>query len=152
MTSVTISRIDPAQARDLIRELDRYQEALYPPASNHLESEAQLSLSHVAMFGCRADSGGIIAIGAVKLMTDYGEIKRMYVPPAHRGKGLAKMIMAALESHIREEGRQLSRLETGIHQHEAINLYEKSGYTRCPPFGDYAADPLSVFMEKRLGM
>jgi hypothetical protein len=42
------------------------------------------------------------------------------------------------------------RLETGIYQLEAIGLYERCGFQRIPPFGDYKADPLSVFFEKRL--
>jgi putative acetyltransferase len=42
------------------------------------------------------------------------------------------------------------RLETGIHQPEALALYERAGFVRSPPFGDYREDPLSVFMEKRL--
>ncbi len=42
------------------------------------------------------------------------------------------------------------KLETGIHQPEAIGLYERFGFVRCEPFGDYAPDPLSLFMEKPL--
>jgi putative acetyltransferase len=42
------------------------------------------------------------------------------------------------------------KLETGIHQPEAIALYERFGFVRCGPFGDYQPDPLSVFMDKRL--
>jgi len=44
-----------------------------------------------------------------------------------------------------------ARLETGIHQHEAIDLYQKLGYSKIAPFGDYTEDPLSVFMEKKIG-
>jgi putative acetyltransferase len=44
-----------------------------------------------------------------------------------------------------------ARLETGIHQHEAIDLYKKLGYLEIASFGDYTEDPLSVFMEKKIG-
>ena len=48
------------------------------------------------------------------------------------------------------EERARYLLETGIHQPEAIGLYEGFGFERCGPFGEYGPDPLSVFMEKRL--
>jgi len=53
-----------------------------------------------------------------------------------------------LEREASKAGCTLLRLETGIHQIEAIGLYERSGYRRCGPFADYADDPLSVFMQK----
>lgn len=144
-----VRRIDPAEAMDLIRELDAYQESLYPPESNHLESVDQLRRTNVEMFACERD-GEIVAIGAVKLMDTYGEVKRVYVPPRHRGKGLAKAIMVRIEAEIRNRGLPWARLETGIHQAEAIGLYERLGYVRRGPFGGYREDPLSVFMEKDL--
>jgi putative acetyltransferase len=94
-----------------------------------------------------------VACGAVKLLDDdgrYGEIKRLYVLPAQRGKGLARMIMATLEDALRREGYPLARLETGVAQPEALGLYRALGYVERTPFGAYRPDPLSVFMEKRL--
>jgi putative acetyltransferase len=103
----------------------------------------------------------LMAIAAVRLVrvspitadrpTSYGEIKRLYVPPAHRGKGLAKALIVRLETELRDRQIRWAKLETGIAQPEAIALYERLGYHRCAPFGDYTADPLSVFMEKDLG-
>jgi putative acetyltransferase len=58
--------------------------------------------------------------------------------------------MEALENHLVEQARPYARLETGIHQPEAIGLYQKLGYYRINPFGDYQEDPLSIFMEKKL--
>jgi len=55
-----------------------------------------------------------------------------------------------LEAYAREHDIYLLRLETGIHQNEAINLYEKMGYRSIAPFGDYHEDPLSRFLEKRI--
>jgi putative acetyltransferase len=57
--------------------------------------------------------------------------------------------MDYLEARLREQGIELLRLETGIHQPEAIGLYRKLGYRERGPFGAYRVDPLSVFMEKR---
>ena len=58
--------------------------------------------------------------------------------------------MDGLESSLLAHGIGLARLETGVHQPEALSLYERRGYVRIPPFGDYPNDPLSVFFEKRL--
>ena len=80
----------------------------------------------------------------------YGEIKRVFVLPEHRGKGLARAIMATLESLLRREGTALARLETGVAQPEALGLYRSLGYRERAPFGTYRPDPLSVFMEKVL--
>jgi putative acetyltransferase len=78
-------------------------------------------------------------------------VKRVYVSPAARGRGLAKKIMARLEDEARAAGMTIARLETGIYQPAALGLYRALGYADCGPFGDYPADdPMSVFMEKRL--
>lgn len=58
--------------------------------------------------------------------------------------------MAQLESRARDVGCKLIKLETGPYQHEALALYESMGYERLGAFGDYANDPLSVFMQKHI--
>ena len=79
-----------------------------------------------------------------------GELKRMYVSPTQRGRGVAKNVIAFLEQEAVHRGCTLLMLETGIHQAEALGLYERSGYARREPYGDYPNDPLSVFMEKKI--
>ncbi len=69
---------------------------------------------------------------------------------AARGRGIARGILAALEQAARDEGVQLMQLETGVHSPEALALYRRAGYRERGPFGPYAPDPLSVFMEKSL--
>ena len=147
-----ITQIDPWQAEKLIRELDDYQAQLYPAESNHLDSIETLCRPNVYMVGASDTGfpGDIAAIGAVKIFKTYGEIKRVYVPIAHRGKGLAKKIMRVLEQKLVDDDVLWAKLETGVHQHEAIGLYRSLGYRECEPFGAYDPDPLSVFMEKRL--
>ena len=149
MTIYEILQINPAEAAGLIDELDGYLAALYPPESNHLESIEDLSRKNVRMFGCKINSE-IVAIGAVKMMDSYGELKRLYVSPQYRGKKIAVEIMEHLESEIKQNNLDLARLETGIYQVEAITLFKRNGYTMCRPFGNYIDDPLSIFMEKRL--
>ena len=74
----------------------------------------------------------------------------MFVLPECRGMKLGRRLLDELESRARAAGLTLARLETGISQPQASALYEKAGYQRCGPFGEYVEDPLSVFMEKRL--
>ena len=149
MALLIIRPISPPEAAELIAELDAYQEKLYPPESNHLESIDQLSTPSVKMYGCQIPEE-LAAIGAVKLMPDYGEIKRVFVSPQHRGKGIAKKLITRLEMEIENAGLAYARLETGVLQHEAIGLYKSLGYVIRGPFGPYEADPHSVFMEKRV--
>jgi putative acetyltransferase len=152
--ALTTTTVDPASAgaRRLIALSDAYMAGLYPAESNHFDSPEALAQPHVRFLGIQLD-GELIACGAVKLMHDdgrYGEIKRVFVLPAHRGKGLARVIMAALEEQLRREGYCLARLETGVAQPEALGLYRALGYVERTPFGSYRPDALSVFMEKLL--
>ena len=144
-----VLKINPAEAAGLIQELDDYLSVLYPPESNHLESIEDLSRKNVGMFCCKIN-GEIVAIGAVKLMDAYGELKRVYVLPQYRSKKIASAIIRRLESEVENNNLDCVRLETGIHQPEAIALFEKNGYAMCNPFGNYTENPFSIFMEKRL--
>lgn len=72
---------------------------------------------------------------------DAAEIKRMYVDPAARGRGIARELLRALVAHARTQGLTRLLLETGTAQPEAIGLYESEGWTPVPPFGHYADDP-----------
>jgi len=87
----------------------------------------------------------------VKLFdSDYAEVKRMYVRPIYRGRGLGKAVLNHLSDYAQQKQIDVLRLETGIYQVEAIGLYESWGFQRRPPFGDYEVDPMSVYFEKRL--
>jgi putative acetyltransferase len=154
MTTVAAAMVAPDSpgARRLIALSDQYMNALYPAESNHLESVEALQQPNVCFVGIEADST-LVACGAVKLMTDdgrYGEIKRVFVLPDHRGKGHARSILRALEMQLRVRGIALARLETGILQPEALTLYRAMGYRERGPFGAYQTDPLSLFMEKAI--
>lgn len=149
-----IQPVDPADPRvtPLLAASDAYHRSLYPPESCHLEDVAALRLPNVH-FVAALDGATVIACGAVKVMTDdghYGEVKRVFVPPEWRGRGLSRQIMDVLERHLVANGVHLARLETGPLQPEALGLYRRRGYAERPPFGRYAPDPLSIFMEKQL--
>ncbi len=154
-TIMQIQALDPCSeaALSLLAQSDAYMAALYPQESNHLESPQALAQPQVHFIGVWL-AEWLAGCGAVKVIEDehgrYGEIKRVFVQPQFRGRGISKMVMAELEVHLRAKGIPLARLETGVHQPEALALYEGLGYDRREPFGAYAPDPLSVFMEKRL--
>ena len=134
----------------LIEALDAYATALYPPESNHLLDVASLSDPAVSFLVARAEGE---AVGCGAILRDprgWGEVKRMFVRPDQRGKGIGVRLLAELEALAIGSGLSLLRLETGIHNREALALYRRAGFTERGPFGDYASDPLSVFMEKRV--
>lgn len=149
-TIIVPERPDTADAQALIAELEAHLEPLYPRESRHGYNVEKLIAQAVAFFVIRHD--GIPAgCGGVQLFgKEYGEIKRMYVRPQFWGLGLAKMLLEHLEDYARGRGVGILRLETGIHQHAAINLYERMGFQRIAPFGEYWDDPLSRFYEKRV--
>ena len=76
------------------------------------------------------------------------ELKRMYVSPAFRGRGLARALLAELERTAAETGYRRVILETGEAQPEAIALYRSAGYTSVPRFGFYADAPRAVHLGK----
>jgi Acetyltransferases len=151
MTIITAERPDTADAILLISELEAQLEPLYPRTSRHGYSVEKLMQQGVAFFVTRQD-GVLAGCGGIELFgTEYGEIKRMYVRPQFRGLGLAKLMLNHLAAYARERNVHLLRLETGIHQKEAIALYERMGFQTISPFGMYKEDPLSRFYEKRIG-
>jgi GNAT superfamily N-acetyltransferase len=79
------------------------------------------------------------------------EIKRMFVVPEARGRGLARRLLAELEATAAAAGRTRMVLETGTKQPEAISLYRSSGYVPVDKFGYYREHELSVCMGKALG-
>lgn len=143
-------RPDTEEAQALIHELETYLRPLYPLSSQHGLSVERLIQEGVVFCVVRCD-GAAAGCGGIKFCgQEYGELKRMYVRPAFRGLGLAKLVIDHLEAIARQRGVNLVRLETGTRQHEALGLYERMGYRRRGPFGEYGEDPFNRFFEKRL--
>ena len=152
---ITISqeRADSAEATGLILELESHLASLYPSTSRHGYSVERLVAEKVDFFVLRSDGvpagcGGILFVDGEH--GNYGEIKRMYVRPEFRGLGLGRRILEHLSRHAMSRGTKLLRLETGVHQREAIGLYARFGFYRIPPFGPYTDDPLTMCYEKPL--
>jgi GNAT superfamily N-acetyltransferase len=92
-----------------------------------------------------------LGCGAIKAFdANTMEIKRMYVIPESRGKGIASKILSDLEARALELAYKKCTLETGIRQPEAIGLYTKNGYRRIPNYGQYAGITGSLCFEKNL--
>lgn len=72
---------------------------------------------------------------------DDAELKRMFITPAARGRGVARRLLAEIESSARAAGLRRVILETGDKQPEAIGLYESAGYVRIEDFGYYKGEP-----------
>ena len=148
---VVIAQVSPGStnALDLIAALDDELLGRYPGAVIEgllLEDVTDRLVFLVARIGNRP-----VACGAVReLDAATGEIKRMFVRPEHRGQGVARAILAALEVRAVELGYSTLRIETGSRQPEAVGLYTSAGYVAIPPFGKYVGNPYSHCFEKRL--
>lgn len=106
----------------------------------------------IAIFLVALDTdGNAVGCGALRQLDAVSaEIKRMYVPPEHRGSGVAKAILRALEQEAAERGWLTIRLETGTEQPDAQRFYEREGYQEIPLFGQYVGSTLSVCYERHL--
>ncbi|WP_413672463.1 GNAT family N-acetyltransferase [Massilia cellulosiltytica] len=141
---------DQPEVRDMLARLDAYCAALYPAESNHLMDIASLMQGDVLFLVARDVDGAAVGCAALVNKQEYGEVKRMFVDERKRGLGTGRKLLEHLVMFARMSGLSVLRLETGIHQPEAIGLYERLGFERRAPFGDYREDPLSLFMEMRL--
>ena len=142
-------------ARMLVGELDAELSGEYPPEQRHGLSIERIFRPDVLFFIARLD-GEPVGCGGVAFEDGFAEVKRMYVRPHARGRGIAPTILGRLEDEARARGVSRLTLETGDAQHAAIHFYERAGFTRCAAFGAYGAMPprateRSVFFEKRIG-
>jgi putative acetyltransferase len=149
--AITIAAERPTdpEVRELIGELEAILAPLYPDESRHGYAAERLVDRRVRFLVVRVD-GEIAGCGGVELDGDSGELKRMYVRERWRGRGLARRLLAELERIAAEAGATVLRLETGVHQREAIGLYRSCGFHERGPFGSYRDDPLSLFFERSL--
>ena len=150
MTSITFESANQPEVIALIAELDAYQDTLYPPEARYALDLASLTQPNVIFAVARDAARRAVGCGAIVLGPDFGELKRMFISPAARGQGLAKRLLTELETEAAARGCARVTLESGPYQAEALALYARCGYARCGPYGSYADDPLSVFMEKAI--
>src|SRR5262249_52402938 len=125
---------------ELLTELDAVLAGPYAADQRHALSIEKLFQPDVRFFVARVD-GAAVACGGVGFYDGYAELKRMYSKPAVRGRGVAKALLRRLEAEARAAGAPLLRIETGVHQEEALRFYEGAGFRRCGAFGPYAEMP-----------
>lgn len=153
-TQVMVQRADilSATARALIEALNTELLGRYPEeGACHFRLEAHEVADGQGAFLIALRSGQPVGCGALRrIETNTGEVKRMYVVPPERGRGVGRAILSAIEAEAR--ALRLSRLvlETGVRQTEAQALYQRSGFSRIEPFGEYTHSPLSICMAKTL--
>lgn len=108
-----------------------------------------------AVFMLASLGGKAVGCGAVRPLPDdasgeIAEIKRMYVAPEVRGRGIARAILRELEDWAREHGYRFVQLETALRQPDAIHLYESADYRPIPKYGPHTDDPLAICLGKPL--
>ncbi len=141
--------VSAPEALALIAGSEAELASIYPPEVRFAFSPQQLIDAQVH-FVVAWSEGAPAACGGFAPLSGYGELKRMFTRPDRRGRRLAGAILEALEAEARARGLPLMRLETGEDSPEAIRAYQRAGYVRRGPFGDYAENGSSVFMEKAL--
>ncbi len=151
--------LTPEDPRDregaaLIDELVGFLHALYPEDDD--EDPAPWTLDDVATRGVfvLARVGGEAAgcAGLAPLAVPGAlEIVRMYVRPGHRGRRIADLLLAELETRAQAMGAQVLMLRCGPRQPDALRVYERNGYVLRPVFAHHREHPTNLFYEKRVG-
>ena len=131
--------LDSPASRDLIALLDAEIASRYPePGALQFRLDPDEVAPGRGAFVVAFAGDLAVACGGVRVI-DGGaaEVKRMFVVPAQRGRGVAGRVLAVLEERARGLGATRLILETGTRQPEAIALYARSGFARIEPFGEY---------------
>ena len=145
MPAVKIRRValDSPDAQRLIAALNSELSATFPePGANHFSlSPAQVSSGEGAFLIAYLEDRAV-GCGAVRRLDETtAELKRMYVDPLARGRGIGRSLISALEDEARLLGAVKVVLETGTRLSAAIRMYEGMGYARIPLFGEYLSSP-----------
>ena len=140
---------DSLEVKSLSDELHKDLEAIYGNGiiEDFIDENEQMLIFYVAY----DERDNVISCGALKHFDDStAEIKRMYVKPLFRGRGISKLILKQLEAYAEELNYQRLVLETGLKQPEAMNLYRYFGYTPIKCYGKHADDSDSRCFEKTI--
>jgi GNAT superfamily N-acetyltransferase len=94
------------------------------------------------------EEAGCVALRKLGTLSKSGEIKRMYVRSAHRGKGVAGALLGRLEKYAVKCGYEWLYLDTTDSMKAAARFYERSGYERCERYNENPQ--ATVFMRKKV--
>ncbi|WP_354497114.1 GNAT family N-acetyltransferase [Mycetocola sp. 2940] len=128
-----------------------FAESLYPPESNFLLDVAELDRPEISVYVARDEGGHAIGMAAlVPWGVAVTELKRMFVHPDARGRGVATSLLARMEADARSAGLRQIVLETGTLHTAAQSLYARCGFSPIPQFGRYIGEKHSYCMAKML--
>lgn len=149
-TAMRIERadLDDPQIVDLLETHARRARAETARGSAHALDLAGLKAPEITVWAAIRD-GRPVGVGALKrLSPSEGEIKSMYTTSAGRRGGIGRALLDHIVAAARAEGLVRVSLETGAWDYfaPARAFYARCGFVACAPFGDYRADPNSVFM------
>lgn len=148
--SIAIESVRQPGVIVLIEASDRYSLERYPP-EGHFGTDIDGLDRPDILFAVARLENRIVGCGAIKLEADgTGELKRLFVDDAGRGRGVGKALMVFLEALAADRKVAVLNLETGPLNTEAVKLYQAFGYAECGPFGSYEDNPYSLFMTKKL--
>jgi putative acetyltransferase len=148
---IHVLRTDSANPdfRQLVNQLDRYLMRVNGDQHDFFDQFNKIDLIRHVVVLYQDDQP--VGCGAIKeYQPSIMEVKRMFVPPALRGQGLASAVLKELETWATELGYEQCILETGDIMKDAIALYQKNGYHSIPNYGQYLGVASSVCFEKKL--
>lgn len=133
----------------LVAELDTYLSVINGGNDDFFKQFNKVDLlNHVVLVH---NNGQVAGCGAIKEFNDLAvEVKRMYVKPTHRRKGIAQVILTELETWAKELGYDSCVLETAKDMTDAVAFYKKLDYKMIPNYGQYEAVKTSVCFQKNL--
>jgi GNAT superfamily N-acetyltransferase len=135
--SIELVESATADARALVDELETELSALYPAENRHGFTIEKLLRPGVLFFLAR-DGADPVGCGGVAFDDGVAEVKRMYVRPRARRRGVARALLDRIESEARARGHVRLFLETGDVQRAAIACYTAAAFGPCQAFGSYA--------------
>lgn len=144
--------LDRDDVRQLLAQHFSEMRAGSPPSACHVLPIEGLMAPDIRFFTLREDRQ-LLGCGALKrLQSGHGEIKSMRTTNASLGRGVGKAVLDHIVAVSRSEGFSRLSLETGSTEQfaAATRLYEKEGFQRCGPFGDYADTPFTRFFTREI--
>jgi len=151
---IEIDDLSRPEVLALLDEHLRDMHALSPPESVHALDAGRLREPGITFWSVW-DGPVLLGCGALAALdAGHGEVKSMRTPAARRGRGVGRAVLAHIVEVAGARGYERLSLETGSMAafEPARRLYERFGFVRCGPFGDYVEDPNSVFMTLRLAI
>ncbi len=147
--SIAIESVSQSDVCAILRAGHEQMDAMIPDRARQEFSAEAVLRNDVKLLVARIDG---VAVGccAIVLKEDYSELKKMYVSPNARRKGVADQLLARSEEIVRENNVEIIKLESAAVLTAAHTLYARHGFSIGSAFGDHIEDPRSIFLQKQL--